>query len=78
MAEINRVKSDLYEIEPTNTTEYAPVRFYVTAADLLDIMDYALRYAKQLEQERDEAQGTRIPPGHSVSSALDPHGKMKP
>jgi hypothetical protein len=51
---------------------YAKDSVAVTPQDLLDIMDWCLLHAKTLEQERDEAQGIRIPPGHSVSSGLDP------
>lgn len=59
MADINRVQPNLYEIEPTNTTEYAPVRFYVSAQDLRDISDWCLLHMRELEQEAQ--------PGHSAS-----------
>jgi hypothetical protein len=67
--EVERIAQDRYRLR------FRGQLMTVDAQALLDIMDWALRYAKQLEEE---ALPPRIPPGHSVSSALDPHGKMKP
>ena len=54
MADIRKVRENLYEVQPTNITEYAPVAFYCTAQDLRDLEAYATLHMRELEQEADE------------------------
>jgi hypothetical protein len=66
MAKVTRIQANLYQVEMTHNTDDAPVKFYATAQDLLDLYEFRLRNASTLLQEAHSQPTPRTWPGEQV------------